>query len=272
MQENRLNQNADTIYSQYSDDELYNLAEEYDESCEEEKALPIYKLLALKGNSKAQFMLGFYYDLELGGLERNVMECIKWYEQSALKGNCEAMNALGDIYIDEDTSFCNTDKAIYWYEKSIESGWFEGYISLGHCYKDGTGVEQDFQKAYDLYMKALSIADDDNKGFVYYHIGKLFFETEQYSEALSYLLKVDEEDDQYIDLHFIIGKCYFDGLGTDVNYQEAVKYMNKACKYGIPEAYQYLGTCYLNGYGVLKDEKFANECFRKYQNLKGELQ
>jgi len=44
MQENKLN--IDNSYSQYSDEELYNLALEYDDSCEEEKALPIFEALA----------------------------------------------------------------------------------------------------------------------------------------------------------------------------------------------------------------------------------
>ena len=52
-------------------------------------------------------------------------------------------------------------------------------------------------------------------------------------------------------------------------YREAVNYFNKACKYGCCEAYHYLGTCYLNGYGVAKDENFANECFRKCQDMEG---
>lgn len=260
MQENKLN--IDNSYSQYSDEELYNLALEYDDSCEEEKALPIFEVLASKGNSKAQYMLGFYYENELGGLEKNIDEAQKWYEKSALQGYGEAMNALGNIYLDEDTNLYDAEKAIYWYEKAIERGWFEGYLSLGECYKDGRGVEQDYQQAYDLYMKALDIVNDEDRGFVYYTIGQLFYETEQYTEALSYLLKVDEIGDEYLDLHFIIGKCYFHGLGTDVNYQEAVNYFKKACKYGCCEAYHYLGTCYLNGYGVAKDENFANECFR----------
>lgn len=260
MQENKLK--LDNSYSQYSDEELYNLAIEYDESCEEEKAIPIFEALASKGNAKAQCMLGYYYKSELGGLEEDIDEALKWYEKSALQGNGEAMNALGEIYFDEETHLYDTEKAIYWFEKAIERGWFEGYLSLGECYKDGKGVEQDYQQAYDLYMKALDIVNDEDRGFVYYTIGQLFYETKQYTEALSYLLKADEMGDVYLDLHFIIGQCYFHGLGTDVNYQKAVKYFNKACKCGWPEAYHYLGTCYLNGYGVVKDENFANECFR----------
>lgn len=262
MNRNNLYQDTDNSYSQYSDEELYHLAEKYDDSCEEEKALPIFEALANKGNPKAQYMLGFYYNNELGGLEKDIDKALRWYEKSALQGNAEAMNALGDIYLDEDTNLYDTDKAIYWYDKAIERGWYEGYMSLAHCYKDGKGVDQNYQQAYELYMKALEMVDDEDRGFVYYNIGLMFYETEQYTESLYYLLKVDDINDHYLYLHFILGKCYFHGLGTDVNYQEAVKYFNRACKHGISEAYHYLGICYLKGYGVIKDEKFANECFR----------
>ena len=52
-----------------------------------------------------------------------------------------------------------------------------------------------------------------------------------------------------------MGKCYLEGIGTSVNYAEAVKWLELAAASKDSNALANLGACYYRGLGVEKDAK-----------------
>ena len=66
----------------------------------------------------------------------------------------------------------NYEKAIELYEKAIELGNSIAMNNLGNIYKSGTLVKQDYEKAIELYEKAIELGDNDaiyNLGIIYYY-------------------------------------------------------------------------------------------------------
>ena len=56
-----------------------------------------YQLSAEQGNSDAQFLLGFWYQFGLDGVDRNLELAVNWYRKSAEQGNKLAVAALKRI-------------------------------------------------------------------------------------------------------------------------------------------------------------------------------
>ena len=86
-----------------------------------------------------------------------------YYQKAALKGDGEAQNSLGHCY--EDGSGCeqNYERATEWYAKAALQGNARGPRALGDlgslCY-DGTGVPQNRERAVELYRQSVAIEED----------------------------------------------------------------------------------------------------------------
>lgn len=77
---------------------------------EKEKALKIYRKLAVRGYPTAQCVLGMKYRLGDGVVE-NLKEAVKWLERSAMQGHDAAIRNLADLY----RSTGELKKAEKWY-------------------------------------------------------------------------------------------------------------------------------------------------------------
>jgi TPR repeat protein len=62
---------------------------------------------------------------------------------------------------------------------------------------------------------------------------------------------------------FVLGVCYSNGYGVEVNKPEAVRWWKQAAELGCVDAMYYLGVCYANGEGVIKDLSKAIELCRQ---------
>jgi TPR repeat protein len=79
-------------------------------------------------------------------------------------------------------------------------------------------------------------------------------------EFESYLVRAKSGDS---DAEFMLGKCYYDGLGVAVDKAEALKWIEKAAEQGIPEAQMMVGINYWLGIDVKMDEAKGVQWFRK---------
>lgn len=90
---------------------------------------------------------------------------------------------------------------------------------LGYCYYSGKGVDQDYEKSYNLFLEVLDSGDYS----VLSNIG--------------YMLEY--------------------GLGVEANINKAIDYYKRGSLNDDNKCLYYLGMCYLLGKGVKKDEKIA---------------
>ena len=83
-------------------------------------AFKLLKPIAERGDAEAQCIVANMYHLGLG-LEKDVLEAVKWYKKSAEQGYCVASNNLAEIFAigDRDIATDRTE-AEKWYQKAKE--------------------------------------------------------------------------------------------------------------------------------------------------------
>jgi TPR repeat protein len=74
------------------------------------------------------------------------------------KGNPEAQNMLGDLYLVVSK---NNVEAVTWFRKAAEQGHRLGQLNLGFSYMEGWGVPQDFILAYMWFNLAAAAAQGE---------------------------------------------------------------------------------------------------------------
>lgn len=86
------------------------------------KAFRLLKPIADQGDAEAQCLIGNMYQLGLG-LERDVLEAVKWYKKSAKQGYGVASNNLAEILMvgDQGVAIAQAE-AEKWYQKAREQG------------------------------------------------------------------------------------------------------------------------------------------------------
>lgn len=247
------------------DDALYELAEQYDEADECEKAFPIYEKLANKGHAEAQEALGCCYQFG-NGVEQNIEKAFEWYIKSASQGCADAMEDIGELY--EDGLLPegkDLEKAVEWYEKAKKHGSTQALIDLGNLYRKGEFINKDLLKANEYYFEAFEKADnDDEKGFAACYIGLVFEEIELYEDAYKYY---EQAAIMGIDIAFLkMGEFYEFGNGVEKDYVKAVYYLSLACEKNVKGAAFLLSTIGVNyriGNGIEKDIAQAIRLYEK---------
>lgn len=95
--------------------------------------------LAERGDANAQNQLGNMY-LKGENCTKNETEAAKWYEKSAEQGNVNAQLNLGWMYENGVGVGQNLSEAFRWYEQSANQGNVEAQLRVGTMYFDGEGV------------------------------------------------------------------------------------------------------------------------------------
>ncbi|MCH5292250.1 MAG: sel1 repeat family protein, partial [Treponema sp.] len=75
----------------------------------------------------------------------NIQELI----ERAERGDAEAQNELGEMYYDGEGVEQDYDKAFDWFLKSAEQGNASAQMRLGFMYWCGEGVAQNYEKAFE---------------------------------------------------------------------------------------------------------------------------
>ena len=82
------------------------------------------------------------------------VEGMKWFRKSAQQNNPDAMEALGEMYLDGKGVAMNKQEAVKWFRKAADLGGdAEAMWYLGQCYEKGEGVEKSIEKAVSWYKK-----------------------------------------------------------------------------------------------------------------------
>ncbi|NDW17973.1 T9SS C-terminal target domain-containing protein [Dysgonomonas sp. 216] len=150
----------------------------------------------------------------------NPAKALALCKEAAENGDTKAMNAIGVIYskgLVNDTVDHNTARE--WFEKSAENGYANAYTNLGVIYKDGSGVPQDFVRAYECFSKGAGLNSS--------------------SSLYSY------------------GYMHFKGLGCEQDYEKAVESFRKSISKNELGAMYMLGICLRNGYGIAQNTDSA---------------
>lgn len=185
-----------------------------------------------------------------------------------------AQHSLGRLYESDNTPGWSSpviksdERAMYWYMKAAENGDHIAQLRLGQIYYGGLlGVEQSYEKAFELYSKVaaynelISILPIWYMGMMYYD-GKGV--EQSYEKAYEYLMKAYNELGFY-EICRYLGLMYYKGYGVKQSFEEAHKYFSEAYGYeqnGDAESQYYLGLMYQYGLYVKQSNETAAKLFQ----------
>ena len=114
---------------------------------------------------------------------------------------------------------------------------------LAYCYDKGIGCTQSSETAFSLYQDVLSELENEADKLIDSH-------NEKEKSKVSYL-------------NYRIGKMYYYGQGTEINYEKAFRYFSLGEDQGLNSVFSkyYLGKMYENGDFVKQDETKAFEYY-----------
>ena len=233
---------------------------------------------AERGHADAQCWLGECYYNGIG-VGKNVVEAVKWFRKAAEQGHTRGQILLGNCYCSGIEG--NKADAVVWFRKAAEQSDPVAQYMLGNCYKNGQGVNTDELEAVKWYQKA---AEQGNAS-AQCALGECFYfgsgVDRDYVEAVNWFRKAAEPDNSVLDrvvlgegvlsdriegndrAKFMLGECYYNGLGVNKDPKEAVKWYRKAMKQGNADAQFALGNCYYSGNGVSQDPDEALKWYHK---------
>lgn len=187
------------------------------------EAMNWYKKACVKNIAQGFVSLGLLYQNGLG-IPQNFDKAYTLYETALnTNGNNEshgdAMACLGILYQYGLGVTTSHTKAIEYFQKSVDLGSLYGYNCMGNAYKYGCGVDINYEKAFQWYLKCDNCYDDT-----------VHFWENNFRITLRFC------DEGWLN----IGIMYLNGLGTNINKELALVYLEKALKFGNDEARFYI--------------------------------
>lgn len=231
--------------------------------------------LAKQGDSNAQSNLGYKFFFG-DGIKQNFSEGIKWFRQSAEKGNAIAQFYIGEYYyLGYGTEGCVYDEAIKWYNLCAVQQDSVAEVAqerLGECFFYGRGCQQNYEEAIKWFRKS--------EKYSYYYLGICYFEgkgtnvdkEKAYSYLCSSAISGNQQALSYISENgdaeglYLLGEAY--EYGESPNMDEALILYKKAASQDNAEAQYRLGHYYSDedDYGVALDKEEAKRWYLKAAN------
>ena len=128
-------------------------------------------------------------------------------------------------------------------------------------------------KYYDRALELFSKEADKGNILAKYEIADLCRRNlcqgndfEIYREALNGFLEIEPRTKQKAYVHYRIGRMFYDGYGTDIDYEEAFKWLKKAADEGNHLSEFVVGKMLCNGTGTEKDTEAGTEYLTRAAN------
>ena len=176
-------------------------------------------------------------------------------ETSARNGNVVAMHQLGEYYSSDEASVVEYPKAVYYFTMASSLGHGPSFLGLARCHFYGLGVKKSYKLAHDYTHEAIRRGSSN---------ARLFFSL-FYLQGYGVEVNLDKAYDLVYDhlikenayAQYIVGNIYLRTNQID----KGVHYLSLAANNGLIEATSLLGSIYLNGTYVRKDE---HQCKKWY--------
>jgi TPR repeat protein len=192
-----------------------------------------------------------YFD-GIRGKNKDIGKAIEIFKHAANNGNAEGMYNLGVIYgreiagiVDysrmlEYFNLAASQKAFYKIHKMIFNnlGVSEAENGLGNSYRDGRGVDIDFKKAFNHYLRSAEFGypEGQNNVGIFLKNGNGVKTNHEY--AREWFRKAAEQN--IAEAQFNYAEMLANGEGGPVKETEAIEYYKKAAEQGSPYALEKL--------------------------------
>ena len=115
------------------------------------------------GDREAQFTLGRLYQRGVGGVTKDMMQALQWYERAAQQGYAIAQYQVGFMYWSGNVSSRHDCRALPWFQKAAAQNVPDALYSLGYVSESGgdCGVRRNIDEAARYYQMAADLHHDD---------------------------------------------------------------------------------------------------------------
>lgn len=198
-------------------------------------ALHLFQPLADQGNADAEIGLGLL-NLGRGGIPEDGRQAVMWFARAIEHGKPQIGWLLGQIF---DGSYDlvgvpqDLAQAVKWYTVAAEADWEPAWYQLAEHYDQGRGVPQNYVAAVTWYGKLAEFGDmisQNRLGEIYGAGG--WGVSQDY--ALSAEWFREAADQGYAGAQYRLGLLYEGGLGVNLDYIEAYKWLTLAATVGFP--------------------------------------
>ncbi|KAG0376435.1 hypothetical protein BGX24_007761, partial [Mortierella sp. AD032] len=176
-------------------------------------------------------------------------------------GDNAAQVTLGDRYRNGDGVDQDYQRAMEWYLKAAAQGNADAHKHIGCLYDQGHGVLRDYAQAADWYLKAA----EQGHATAQNSIGCMYYAGEgvpqDYSRAMDWYLKAGEQGHSAAQNN--VGYMYSIRYGVPQDYSLAMDWYLKAAKQGLPAAQNGLGNMYEEKKGIPRDYSRAMDWYLK---------
>ena len=227
-----------------------------------QEAMRLFCQEAEQGNALAMYDLGRMWADGLGA-EADPDAAREWY-QKALNAFLSAEKELperkktylqyriGKMYLAGLGTDQSYETAALWLDRAAEKSHKYAQYTLAGLYAKGQGVEKDLKHAFELYHASAI----QGNPYASYEMAKMFRDgtgtkksagqaEEHFQDAFSGFQVLEEQshDDK---LQYRLGQMLYQGIGTEGDEEEAVRYWQQAAKLGNVNAQYALGKLWLD--------------------------
>lgn len=218
-----------------------------------EKARSLFEKASLADIADAKTQLGIMYQNEIGG-PRDIFKAAKFFQEAANQGNTEAKVQLGHCYLDGKGVAMDYIKAFHLFKETQKTDNVEGLFKLGLLYKKGIGTRKNINEAIEIFKNLIARKNHVPSMF---ELGSIYIKEMESEEQLRVAVDLlnSAVKGGNADAMNLLGCCYLQGNGVDINVDKAVYYFREASKAGNTLGKVNLAQCYIEGKGVPLDQE-----------------
>ena len=260
------------------------LAKYYKDADDDVKAFTYFKHGAEQDNPDSMIELAkcYYYG---DGTAKNQQQAMKILQDDLLEDNSKAQELLNewlddcniriDIHNVQEPSdsqlrdpYCNIHTDIRNLQVEVNRGKTEAEYKLGELYLHGIGVEENWQKAYELSARAAlkgHLAAQFNTAYCLYEgcgVKRNTCKAEAAFKQIKSPLHREAAKGNPV-CQYALSYMYYKGLGVEKNDRLAFKCIQAAAKQGLPQALYDCALHYNDGIGVQTD---FSQAFKFWQD------
>ncbi|MBS0290747.1 MAG: sel1 repeat family protein [Proteobacteria bacterium] len=185
----------------------------------------------------------------------------KWYQAAAAQDEPQSLYVVGLSLIQgthQQTQ--DIDKGAAYLNRAANKGYYPAQYALATLFLEGYPVLKDKFVAIE-YLRQAAIAGSHDAQV---KLAKVLidFSIPQYDQVAFYWL-LQAVKGQRQDAIYLLGQCYMDGIGTEVDYPSAFEIFNRLSLQNHPLAQLKLGQLYYYGQGVEPNLSLAKKWFLK---------
>ena len=175
--------------------------------------------LAEEGEIEASYWCGEY----LWSMGDKSTAC-KYFKEAIAGNHIEATYKYADCLLTGIGVNKDERAAFEYYQKAAEMNYEPAVYMIAECYRNGWGCNPNTPDALEWYRKSGDLGNA--KG--YNMMGEILEKENNPAEAIVWYLAADDSVPPYPKAKCNLGRCYYYGIGTEIDYTKAEKYLLSA--------------------------------------------